>query len=190
MLAWQLAMSASGSFPEGYREFGGRNPSEPGQVRYAVGGYSNLSTMWRGETSICLMESAAGQRLVSWAGGDWHGSWVFGDPGELSIHFDCLARAWCLKTTKVRREREAQWSGEDYRSRSVVIRWKTAWFYESGGAIWIIPHVVQTPLNTDTPPLLPNSLNDPGGAVTWLKDWEHPQACSDQSEVGQKRPRQ
>ena len=134
-------------------EFGIPMNVEPGSMRLVDGGYSNPSVS-DGESHITLMEMSD-QRLVSFAGGEFHGSWdvgqAFAEPTHIDIRFDCKAREGREKTTRIYRRAEGIWRGYDYRSRDITVRFKSASFY-AGDSTWHRDWESPAPMTANLPP--------------------------------------
>ena len=159
-------MNAPQGFPAGVPEFGMRGSDSvftDGQHRMVQGIYVNHD-LSEDRSSICLLQSQDGRRLVSWGNGNWHGAWHFlADPPSLVINFDCQAREDRLKPTVVCRKPGGLWVGPDYRGRRCSITWTSAMFYD--GTAWHDLYVgappAQAPAVEDAPPEPPPQAPPP-----------------------------
>ena len=148
---WRV--SETSGFPAGYPEFGGRASAQirNDEWRIVMGGYTNHDL--DDHALIYLIENGGGRRLVSYAGGPWHGTWyMIHDPPVLKIEFDCKAREdRPLKPTTLFRAPSMlggwDWVGRDRQNRHITVRWNSAMIYN--GERWIDLAVQPPPSLTD-----------------------------------------
>ena len=150
---WRVCETSG--FPAGYPEFGGRPSHEirNDEWRIVMGTYINHDL--DSYALIYLIENGAGRRLVSYAGGPWHGTWyMIQDPPILKMEFDCKAREdRPLKTTTLFRAPSAcsrggwAWVGRDRRGNHITVRWNSAMIYN--GERWNDLAVQPPPSLTD-----------------------------------------